>query len=188
MLEELGLDRVGQHALGHEVVPVVAQHAHILGGQGIVEQLDHHLAVGAVAVGDRTILDVAPGTVTQGLAVADAGKLRGGLGGFGWLAGHGWPFPLAVGSQVGRCSSTYSAEETSNWPGCSIQAARTTPSTTYRAKRRERMPMPEALASSSRPSTRVSSALPSDSISRPSGTFCSAAQAFITNGSLTAMQ
>ncbi|MNN44362.1 hypothetical protein D3C81_1586490 [compost metagenome] len=105
VFQELALDCVGQHALGHEVVPVVAQHAYIFGGQRVVEQLDHHLAVGAVAVGDRSVLDVLPCPLAQGLAIADASDLggRGGVAGFGWLVGHGWPVSSAVrvsGGQV----------------------------------------------------------------------------------------
>ncbi|MNV71825.1 hypothetical protein D3C71_1648660 [compost metagenome] len=69
-----------------------------------------------------------------------------------------------------------------------MKVSRTTPSSTYSAKRRERMPMPELLASISRPSARVNSPLPSDSSCRPSGTCWLSPQAFITNGSLTAMQ
>ena len=48
VLEELGRDRPGVEAVGHEVVPLVAEHAHDLGGEGLVEHLDHPLAVGAV--------------------------------------------------------------------------------------------------------------------------------------------
>ena len=48
VLEELGGDRAGVEAVGHEVVPLVAEHADDLGGQRLVEHLDHLLAVGAV--------------------------------------------------------------------------------------------------------------------------------------------
>ncbi len=95
---------------------------------------------------------------------------------------------LSPHDQPGRCASTCSADDTSNLPGSSIHASRTTPLSTYSAKRRERTPIPEALASISSPSARVKSPLPSDSSCSPSGTCWVSPQAFITNGSFTAMQ
>jgi len=83
VFQELGLHRVGQHALGHEVMTVVTQHADVLGGQRIVQQMDDGLAVGVVGIGDRAVLDVPARIVAQGLAVADAGRM-GGMA-LGWL-------------------------------------------------------------------------------------------------------
>src|SRR5579872_2667929 len=53
VLEELVGDRAGDEALGHEVVPLVAQHADELGREHVVEDVDDALAVRPVGVGDR---------------------------------------------------------------------------------------------------------------------------------------
>src|SRR5207248_584220 len=58
VLQELGLGVAGIHALRREVVPLVAQVADQFGGEYLVEDLDYALAVGAVGVGDRTLVDV----------------------------------------------------------------------------------------------------------------------------------
>ena len=71
VLQELRGHRPGVEALGHVVVPLVAQHADDLGGQRLVEHLDHPLAVGAVGVGDRALLDLLPGPLAEGLDVGE---------------------------------------------------------------------------------------------------------------------
>ena len=58
VLEELLGDGTGVDALGGEVVALVAQHAHQLGGEDLVQDRDHPLAVGGVGVGDRSLLDL----------------------------------------------------------------------------------------------------------------------------------
>jgi hypothetical protein len=81
VLEELGLDRVREHARRHEEMPVVTQHADPLGGQGFVEQADDLLAVGGIAFGHGTVVDAPARSLAQGLDVRHAGWRRGGLRG-----------------------------------------------------------------------------------------------------------
>ena len=69
VLEELVGHRTGVEAVGHEVVPLVAQHAHDLGGEGLVEDVDDLLAVGAVGRRDRALLHLRPGPLAEGLDV-----------------------------------------------------------------------------------------------------------------------
>ena len=74
-------DRLGVHALGHEVMAAIAQHAHDLGGERFVQQLHHGLAIGAIAGGDGTLLDVLACAGANGLDVGQE-----------WLlVGHGKP-------------------------------------------------------------------------------------------------
>ena len=49
VLEELLRDALGVEPARHEVVPLVAQHADELGRERLVQELEHGLAVGAVA-------------------------------------------------------------------------------------------------------------------------------------------
>ena len=67
-----------------EVVALVAQHAHELGGEHLVEHLDHPFPVGAVGLGDGALVDVlarpAPQLVDVGQEVAHGGHAIGGLG------------------------------------------------------------------------------------------------------------
>ena len=69
VLEELRLHGLGVDALGHEVVALVAQHAHQLGGEGLVEQADDGVAVGLVGLGHGAVLDVLSGPLAQRLDV-----------------------------------------------------------------------------------------------------------------------
>ena len=57
--------------LRHEVVPLVAQDADDLGGERLVEELDHGLAVGPVARGDRALLDVLARACAERLDVGE---------------------------------------------------------------------------------------------------------------------
>src|SRR6202521_1644021 len=82
---------------------------------------------------------------------------------------------------------TYSAADTLNCPGASTLTWVATPSRAMIAKRRPRVPMPWPLASSSSPSSRAYSPLPSASIRILSPTPEALPQAFMTNTSLTAM-
>ena len=79
VLQELGRHGLGVDAARHEVVVPVAQHAHELGGERLVQHLDHLLAVGTVVLGDRALLDVAARLLAQGLHVGEgrAGLLLG---------------------------------------------------------------------------------------------------------------
>ena len=65
VLEELGRHRARVDALGHVVVPLVAQHADQLGGQRLVEDGDDPGHIGPVGVGDRALLDVGAGILAQ---------------------------------------------------------------------------------------------------------------------------
>ena len=56
---------------GHVVVALVAQHADELGGERLVEYGDHALAVGAVGLGDRALVDVGAGVFPEGLDVGE---------------------------------------------------------------------------------------------------------------------
>ena len=69
VLQELGLDRFGVNSLRHEVVALVAQHAHDLGGERLVQDLAHRRRVGSVAGRDRAFLDVLARTLAQRLYV-----------------------------------------------------------------------------------------------------------------------
>src|SRR6185503_16896225 len=75
MLQELGRHALGVDALGHEVVALVPQHADDLGGERLVEELDHHAAVGVVPGSDRAFGDVLPGPLAQR---GDVGEERSG--------------------------------------------------------------------------------------------------------------
>jgi hypothetical protein len=57
--QELLRDRL-VHAGGHEVVSLVAQPTHDLGGQGGVEDVDDPLPIGVVRLGDGALLDLGP--------------------------------------------------------------------------------------------------------------------------------
>ncbi len=70
VLEELGGGDAGFQPGRHVVVTLVAQVADQLGGQRLVQQVDHHLAVGGIALGDRAVLDVLTGPLAQALLVA----------------------------------------------------------------------------------------------------------------------
>ncbi len=74
VFEEFGLDRVGEHARRHEVMPVIAQHADPFRRQRFVQQLDDGRLVGAVGLGDRTSVDVLAGIAAQGGDVGEAGS------------------------------------------------------------------------------------------------------------------
>jgi len=69
MFEELIGRQAGFEAGSHVVVALVAQVAHQLRGQRIVEQLNHGFAVGRIALGYRAILDVLARALAQGLFV-----------------------------------------------------------------------------------------------------------------------
>src|SRR5262249_48337464 len=71
VLKKLGLDRLRIDAFGHVVMPFVAQHAHDLGGQRFVEQLQHRVAVGVVAGSDRAVFHVLARPVSYGLDVGN---------------------------------------------------------------------------------------------------------------------
>src|SRR5207244_12488750 len=59
MLEEFRGHGLGVDARGHVVVPLVAEHAHELGGGRLVEKTADGLAVAAIGGGDGALLDVA---------------------------------------------------------------------------------------------------------------------------------
>ena len=81
--EEFRGDALRMDALRHEVVAPVAQHADQLGGERVVELLEHRLAVGAVAGGHRALVEVLAGALAQGLNVGQkAGLVHGNLGDF----------------------------------------------------------------------------------------------------------
>ncbi len=96
VLQELALHCVGKHALGHEVVAVVAQRAHVFGGKRGIEQLDHLLAIGVVALGDGAVFDALARAGAQGGSVGDTGGSVG-----GWLIRHGWPSSFWVDGRKG---------------------------------------------------------------------------------------
>jgi hypothetical protein len=76
VLQELGGDRARVDAARHEIVVAIAQDAHELGRQRLVQQLDHLFLVRAVVLGDGALLDMAPRLLAQRLHV---GELRGSL-------------------------------------------------------------------------------------------------------------
>ncbi len=77
VLEELLRDRLRVDARGHEVVPLVAEHADDLRRQRLVQDLDDRLAVGAVALGHRPLLHMLPRSFPKRLDVRKEGPLRG---------------------------------------------------------------------------------------------------------------
>ena len=79
VLEELGGHGRGVEPLRRVVVALVAEHAHELGGQRLVEHVDHPLAVGAIGLRDRTLLDRRSRTCPQGLHVGQELLRHGGV-------------------------------------------------------------------------------------------------------------
>jgi len=59
VLEEFRGHGLRVDARGHVVVPLVAKHAHELGGERLVEKTEDGLAVAAIGGGDGALLDVA---------------------------------------------------------------------------------------------------------------------------------
>jgi hypothetical protein len=74
MDQELGTHALPVDAARHEVVAPITQHAHDLGGQRFVQQLQHLASVGAVAGGHGTPFHVLAGLAAQG---GDIGQLVG---------------------------------------------------------------------------------------------------------------
>ncbi len=102
MLEELGGRDLGAQAPRGEMVLAIAQHAHDLGGERGLQQLDHLLPVGAVAVGDGPLHDMLARPFAQRLHIREPGfALRTGNGGIhaGLLAN----LPLKQPRVEGRC-------------------------------------------------------------------------------------
>ena len=77
MFEELGRDRRGVDAGGHEVVALVAQHADQFRGERLVQHLEHLLAVSGIAGSHGALFDVLPCACAQGLDVGKGRALRG---------------------------------------------------------------------------------------------------------------
>src|SRR2546430_2218869 len=71
MLEELLRHALRVNAARHEIVAPVAQHADKLGGQRIVQQLEHNVAVRRIPCGDRPFGDVLAGALAQCLDVSE---------------------------------------------------------------------------------------------------------------------
>ena len=61
VLGKFGGHRSRVQSLGHVEVPLVPQHADQLGGQGLVQHANHPLPVGAVGIGDRSLINVFTG-------------------------------------------------------------------------------------------------------------------------------
>jgi hypothetical protein len=97
MVEKLLGHALRVNAPRHEVVAPVAQDAHELRRQRIVQQLEHDLAVRGIAGGDRAFIDVLPGALAQR---RDVGKKR--------ILRHGVvPFPLQapINSRTSRITT-----------------------------------------------------------------------------------
>src|SRR4029079_6019274 len=77
VLQELRRHALGMDALRHVVMELVAQRADDLGGERLVEELQHHAAVGVVTGSHRPLGDVLPGTPTQRLDVGEKGSPAG---------------------------------------------------------------------------------------------------------------
>jgi hypothetical protein len=58
VLQKLGRDTICVNTGSHEIVAPVAQHANDFSRQRFVQDLDHGLSVGLVAIGYRALLDV----------------------------------------------------------------------------------------------------------------------------------
>jgi hypothetical protein len=71
VLGELVGDRVGVETRGREVVLVVPQDAHDLGGEGLVADADHPFHVRAVGGCHRALLHLGTCPVAQGLDVGE---------------------------------------------------------------------------------------------------------------------
>src|SRR3954470_9609321 len=76
VLEELRRHALGVDALRHEIVALIAQRTHDLGGKRLVQQPHHRVAVGLVARRHRALRDVLAGAATE---FRDVGQER--LGG-----------------------------------------------------------------------------------------------------------
>jgi len=72
MLEKLLRDPFGVNAVGGKMVPLVAQHAHELGGERLVQHVDDTGKVGLVAARDRSLVDVLAGAPAD---LGDVGKV-----------------------------------------------------------------------------------------------------------------
>src|SRR3954468_10987806 len=71
VLEKFRRHALRVDALRHEVMALVAQRADDLGGERLVQELQHHAAVGVVAGSHRPFGDVLPGTPAQRLDVGE---------------------------------------------------------------------------------------------------------------------
>ena len=69
MLQELCGDRTGVQTFGHVVVALVAEHAHDLRRERLVEHLDHPVPVSAVGRRDRALFDLLPSSFAERLDV-----------------------------------------------------------------------------------------------------------------------
>src|SRR6267143_1305856 len=67
VLEKLRRHAFGMDAFRHEVMALVAQRADDLGGERLVQELQHHAAVGVIAGSHRPLGDVLPGALAQRL-------------------------------------------------------------------------------------------------------------------------
>ncbi len=73
--QELLRHRLRVDTAGHEVVAAVAQHAHDLGGQRVVEQANHRLAIAAITLGHGAIENVLARAAPELLHVSQEGLL-----------------------------------------------------------------------------------------------------------------
>ncbi len=92
VLEKLGRDALRMNTARHVVVTLIAQNADKLGRERLVEQLDHRVAVGAVAFRHRAAFYMLARALAQRLDVA---KKR--------LVAHRYSlpaFPLYLGSRA----------------------------------------------------------------------------------------
>lgn len=128
VFQELRGHRLGVQARDRVVVPLVAQGADDLGGEGLVEDEEHALQVRAVGVGDRALLDLPAGPLADGLDVGQelghgCCSLLGGRGGGRSASGvppppdrthmsafiPWWPVPVSGPATRGRRSGAASA-------------------------------------------------------------------------------
>ncbi|MNT88039.1 hypothetical protein D3C72_2285330 [compost metagenome] len=64
-------DALRVRPLGHVIVSAIAQHADDFGGQRVVEQLQHGIAIRGIAGGHGAIIDVLAGALAQRLDVCE---------------------------------------------------------------------------------------------------------------------
>src|SRR5713101_820196 len=78
VLQKLGRDSFGINSGSHEIMPLVTQHTDDLRRQRFIQQLGHSPAIGLVALGYRTLLNVLARSFTQSFDVSQK-----------WFVSHG---------------------------------------------------------------------------------------------------
>src|SRR4051794_685722 len=71
MLQKFRSDALGINAAGHKMMASVPQYTNDFSRQRFIQKLDYRLAVGTIAFGHSTILDVLPGAFAQSFNISE---------------------------------------------------------------------------------------------------------------------